>query len=143
MWRRLNDSLDPYGRTVRGTYRLASIALLGTLIALIALTGNDRNMTLLPFLIGLPLYLSLLSLTARRLRDAGMSPYWAVWMLLGGHFGPKWFVTPDLVLQPSDALWLLPVAMGWCLATASTDEEKGFWFRLGRKLRLRPTSTSR
>jgi uncharacterized membrane protein YhaH (DUF805 family) len=120
-----------------------SAVLLVLLIALVALAGNNRNMTLLPFLLGLPLYLSLASLTARRLRDAGMSPYWAVWMLLNFHVGPKWFVTPAIVLQPGDALMLLPIVMGWCLRTAVDGDEKGFWFGLGRKLRPSPTSVRR
>lgn len=118
MGRWLNDNLDPCGMTARGPYRAASIALLASVIVVIALTGSNRDMALLPFLIVTPFYLSLVSLTARRLRDAGMSPYWVVWMLLNFHAGPKWFLTPGIVLQPSDALALLPIVMGWSLTTA-------------------------
>lgn len=139
MGRWLNDNLDPCGTTARGPYRLASIALLASVIALIALTGSNRDMALLPFLIVTPFYLSLVSLTARRLRDAGMSPYWVVWMLVNFQVGPKWFVTSGIVLQPSDALTLLPVVMGWSLRKAVPGDGKGYWFDFGRALRkVRP-----
>jgi len=139
MGRWLNENLDPCGVTARAPYRVASIALLASVIALIVLTGSNRNMALLPFLIGAPLYLSLVSLTARRLRDAGMSPYWIVWMLLNFRFGPTWTVTPGIVLHPSDALNLLPVVMGWSLRTAVPGDGKGFWFDVGRLVgKLRP-----
>lgn len=143
MGRWLNDNLDPCGVTARGPYRAASMALLAAVIAVIALAGRNRDMALLPFLVATPLYLALVSLTARRLRDAGMSPYWVVWMLLIFRFGPKWFVTPDIVLQPSDAVTLLPIIMGWCLRTAIPGDAKGFWFDVGRLIgKLRPAVRS-
>jgi len=140
MWRRLDETLDPCGLTARDPYRVWSIALLIFVIAVIALSGNNRNMALLPFLIVTPFYLSLVSLTARRLRDAGTSPYWVIWMLLNFHVGPRWFVTPGIMLQPSDAVMWLPIIMGWCLKTAIPGKEEGFWFDFGRMLRKLRTS---
>ena len=135
MGRRLNENLDPRGMTARGPYRLVSIVLVAAVIVVMVLAGGNRDMPLLPFLVATPLYLSLVSLTARRLRDAGISPYWVVWMLLNFRVGPKWFVTSGIVLQPSDALTLLPIVMGWSLGMAIPGEEKGFWFDVGRLMR--------
>lgn len=105
----LDDVLDPGGLTDRSTYRIASGALLIVMVTA-AIISDDRWYVGLANLL---LYLALLFLTLRRLRDAGRSLNWIVFMVFVPQVGPAWHVVPNWVLQPTDVLPLIPVAIGW------------------------------
>jgi uncharacterized membrane protein YhaH (DUF805 family) len=113
---RLIDEIHPYGWTDRRTYRLA---LLGCTVLLVVVKllqdeGGWAFFLLLP--LAMATWLVLLSLTIRRLRDAGWSVWWA--LVLGIGFRPP---LPDLQLAqvsvPLDALigmlvQLTPIGIG-------------------------------
>jgi uncharacterized membrane protein YhaH (DUF805 family) len=116
----LKHTLDPSGRTERGSYRMCSAVLLGVVWAIVAVFGDDRRLPLAPAVIALLLYTALILLTIRRLRDAGMSASWVVLMICTINFGPRWRLTPSFYLQVTDLLPLLPVAIGWLLHSADS-----------------------
>ncbi|MNE72854.1 hypothetical protein D3C80_1688300 [compost metagenome] len=62
----------------------------------------------------LPIFIALVVLTFRRLRDAGQSAWWIVLMILVMNFGPEWGgLPPPLKFHLSHILHLVPVALGW------------------------------
>lgn len=67
----------------------------------------------LAFVLGLPIYATLVWLTYYRLKDASLSSGWIVLMILVFHFGPKWDAPEPFQLYLGVLLNFVPVMMGW------------------------------
>lgn len=119
----LDDTLSPSGRTRRGGYRIGSGLLLVAIIGIAVAFGENWHLPIIPGLIGLMLYIALLLLTIRRLKDAGLSYNWLVFMIVTAKLGPTWQVTPGWGLQVTNLLPLIPVAIGWWARSADTADE--------------------
>lgn len=76
----------------RRRYRLASVALLAgsALPFLAAIAKLSWGWTLLTFAVGAAFYIALVVLTYYRLRDARLSGWWLVPMVMAFNVGPKW-----------------------------------------------------
>lgn len=94
-------------------YRWASVALIGAVnlvpVLMVALGAPDW----MALLVALPIYVALVVLTYRRLRNAGLTGWWIVWMILAFNFGPRWEGPAPLTFYLSHLLHLIPVALGW------------------------------
>lgn len=125
MWSQWLDDLHPYGWTCRRTYRLVFLALAAAMVAAVGLVEAGS--------VGLPVvevvavfaWLILLPLTIRRLRDAGLSVWWALFLAFGADidFGTLRLGSVEIPIDPTDLLWLVPVAMG-LLARGQPVEER-------------------
>ena len=82
MLRATLDALHPYGWTSRRTYCFALIGLVlwVVLITLLQILDTVPEWTLV--LLAFPAFIILVLLTVRRLRDAGLSVYWALLMFV-------------------------------------------------------------
>ena len=89
-------------------YRLALALLVFAMFAVVTLPPMIGFPKLISGLAGLYLYIILIVVTYRRLRDAALSGNWIAPMILVFQFGPEW---NDLYL--SSLINLLPVAAGW------------------------------
>ena len=96
-------------------YRIASMVLLvaiyGSLLMVRLLGGPDW----LSAIVGLPLYVLLLAITYRRLRDAALSGGWIGFMILVINVGPSWngFYLGNLInLIPVILAWIAPANSG-------------------------------
>lgn len=94
-------------------YRLASALLVFAILAVVILPPMIGVPKLIGGLVGLYLYVILIVITYRRLRDASLSGNWIAPMILVFQFGPEW---NDLYL--SSLINLLPVAAG-CIVPAN------------------------
>lgn len=95
-------------------YRIASMALLvatyGSLLMVRLLGGPEW----LAAVFGLPLYILLIVITYRRLRDAALSGGWIGFMILTFNFGPSWNG-----LYLSNLIHLVPVILAWTVPANS------------------------
>ena len=93
----------------REHYRRGSVVLIviiyGVLLT-VRLTGMPEWMAAL---VCLPLYVILIAMTYRRLRDAALSGGWIVFMIFALQFGPDW-----KGFYLSSLLNFVPVFLGWC-----------------------------
>lgn len=94
-------------------YRWASVALIAAIIVLPVLMGMLGASDWIATLSGLPIYIALVVLTFQRLRDANLTGWWIVLMVLSLNFGPRWEGLEPHVFHLSHLLHLLPVALGW------------------------------
>jgi uncharacterized membrane protein YhaH (DUF805 family) len=106
-------------------YRWASVALIGAVILVpvlaVALGASDW----IAVLVALPIYVALVVLTYRRLRNAGLTGWWIVWMILALNFGPRWDGPAPLTFYLSHLLHLIPVALGWLVRGPRTVAATG------------------
>ena len=101
-------SLTLQSLSERSSYRVTSIALLTAAygwLLLVRLTGYPEWIGVI---IGLPLYIFLIVITYRRLRDAALAGGWIILMILVFNFGPEWNG-----FHVSLLINLLPVALAW------------------------------
>lgn len=68
----------------------------------------------------LPFALILIVLTFCRMRDAGLSLGWALPMVVTLNFGPS-LELPGLTLYLSNAVYLIPLALGWTAPSRSVE----------------------
>ena len=94
-------------------YRWASVALIAVMILLPVLMMRLGALDWVASLAGLPVYVALVVLTYRRLRDANLSGSWIVLMILVVNLGPRWDGLEPLTFYLSHILHLVPVALGW------------------------------
>jgi len=106
----------------RREYRVASIALIAGLILSFNLSPR---WALLAFGIGGLCYLALVLLTYFRLRDASLSGWWLLPMIMLFHVGPRWelgsWVWGSIAFYLSGFIFLVPVIIGWFAATQNPD----------------------
>ena len=98
----------------RARYRVASVLLIAVIygsILTVRLLGAPDWWAALA---GLPLYILLIVITYRRLRDAALSGGWIVLMILVFNFGPEWNG-----FHLSNLINLLPVIPAWVTPTNS------------------------
>ena len=104
-------------------YRWASGVLIAALllvpVLLVRLGVLDWVATVLSF----PIFIALVVLTSRRLRNAGLSGWWIVLMIFAMNFGPEWDGPPPLKLHVSHLLHLIPVALGCFVQRAQGNRE--------------------
>lgn len=94
-------------------YRWASVALITAMILLPVLMMRLGALEWVASLAALPVYVALVVLTYRRLRDANLSGWWIVLMILVVNLGPRWDGLEPLTFYLSHILHLVPVALGW------------------------------
>ena len=94
-------------------YRWASIALIGAMILLPVFLTRLGALEWVAFLAGLPVYVALVVLTYRRLRNANLSGGWIILMIVVINLGPRWDGLEPLTFHLSHLLHLIPVALGW------------------------------
>lgn len=94
-------------------YRWVSFALiLATLFVPVLMVGLGAKVWAAD-LAALPIFLALVVLTYHRLRNANLSGWWIVPMVLVLNFGPKWDGPAPLTLHLSHLIHLIPVVLGW------------------------------
>jgi len=101
-------------------YRWASVALIATMILLPVLMVRLGALEWVAALAGLPVYVALIVLTYRRLRDANLSGWWIVLMILVIDVGPYWEGLEPLTFHVSHLIHLIPVALGWLVRAPRT-----------------------
>ena len=101
-------------------YRRASVALIAAMILLPVLLMRLGAPEWVASLAGLPVYVALVVLTWRRLRDADLSGWWIVLMILVVNLGPRWDGPEPLVFHVSHLIHLIPVALGWLVRAPQT-----------------------
>ena len=94
-------------------YRQASAALILLFLVLTIGVVQLGGPGWLGGLLGLPVYLFLVVLTYRRLKELGHAGGWIVLMVMALNFGPKWEGPEPVVFYLSHLLHLVPVAIGW------------------------------
>ena len=77
----------------------------------------------LAFGIGGVLYVALICLTYYRLKNAALSGWWLLPMVVVLHIGPRWELATWewgwLAIQPSGIISLVPVIIGWFADTSN------------------------
>ena len=106
------------------TYRWASVALIAATIFLPALFMRLGAVDWVASLAGLPFYVALVVLTYRRLRDANLSGWWIVLMILVVNLGPHWEGLEPLTFHVSHLIHLIPVALGWLVPAPGSSAVK-------------------
>ena len=104
-------------------YRWASVALIVATIFLPVLMIRLGALAWVATLAGLPIYVALVVLTYHRLRDARLTGWWIVLMILQLNFGPRWDGLEPLTFHLSHLLHLIPVALGWLVHAPRTVAE--------------------
>jgi uncharacterized membrane protein YhaH (DUF805 family) len=94
-------------------YRWASVALIVAMILLPVLMMRLGALEWVATLTGLPIYVALVVLTFHRLRNANLTGWWIILMILVLNFGPRWDGLEPLTFHLSHLLHLIPVALGW------------------------------
>jgi uncharacterized membrane protein YhaH (DUF805 family) len=94
-------------------YRWASVALIAAMILLPVLMMRLGALEWVASLAGLPVYVALVVLTYRRLRDANLSGWWIVLMILVVNLGPRGDGLEPITFYVSHLIYLIPVALGW------------------------------
>ena len=94
-------------------YRWASVALIAVMIVIPVLLLRLGASEWVASLASLPIYVALVVLTFRRLRNANLTGWWIVLMILVLNFGPQWDGLEPLTFYLSHLLHLIPVALGW------------------------------
>ena len=112
-------------------YRWASVALIAAAILLPVLMMRLGALDWVASLAGLPIYVALVVLTYRRLRDANLSGWWIALMILVVNLGPRWDGLEPLTFHLSHLLHLVPVALGWLVrapgnVAVKSDIPQGF-----------------
>ncbi|SRR5260221_8577291 len=107
-------------RSRRNEYRRASVTLIGVVIILILFLFNiEPTKADVGFVLAIELstYLALVILTYFRLRDASMSVWWLILMIVVFPIGPIWVVRTwdwgGIAIAPSGLIPLIPVLIGW------------------------------
>lgn len=105
--------IGSYGH--RQKYRPASLALIAgaALPFLSPIIGLDAGWSLVAFAVGMAFYIGLVMLTFYRLRDAGLSIWWLLPMIVRLHFGPEWELGHSIDFRPIGLFALVPVLLGW------------------------------
>lgn len=101
-------------------YRWASVSLIATMILLPVLMVRLGASEWVASLAGLPVYVALVVLTYRRLRDANLTGWWIVLMILVINNGPQWDGLEPLTFHVSHLIHLIPVALGWLVRAPQT-----------------------
>lgn len=101
-------------------YRWASAALIVAMILLPVLMVRLGALEWVATLATLPIFLTLVVLTYRRLRNAHLTGWWIVLMILVLNFGPSWEGLEPLTLHLSHLIHLIPVALGWLVRAPRT-----------------------
>lgn len=107
-----SQTFGPDGGFDRGAYRIVCPILFGVALAVLVATGDDGRVPLGPGLMLSAIYVLLILLTVRRLRDAGMSALWIAFMIITIHVGPTWRVSSTIEFQAGGLLTLIPVMIG-------------------------------
>lgn len=94
-------------------YRRASLALIATSVLLPVLMIRLGALEWVAALAALPIYVALVVLTYHRLRNANLTGWWIVLMVLALNFGPRWEGPEPLTFYLSHLLHLVPVILGW------------------------------
>lgn len=98
----------------REAYRTASVTLLFLSFGLplgLAFAGLPGW---LGFVVGLPVYITLMVVTYHRLRDAALSTGWLILMIVVVNIGPFWEGPASFKLYLSNVVLLLvPILLGW------------------------------
>lgn len=101
-------------------YRWASVALIAAMILLPVGMVRLGAFEWAAMLATLPIFLALVALTYLRLRNAGLTGWWIVLMLLVLNFGPSWEGLEPLTFHLSHLIHLIPVALGWMVRAPRT-----------------------
>ena len=114
-------------------YRIVSSLLVGVIalsLGLPLLIKPQWGWTLLAFVIGAALYIGLTLLTYFRLRDASLSGWWLLPLVLQFNIGPKWFSADwewsHISFYPSGLICLIPIIIGWVAATRKPQDPVAF-----------------
>lgn len=99
--------------TALPTYRWASLALIAVTLFLPVLLVRLGAIEWVAVLAALPVALALVVLTFQRLRNANLSGWWIILMVLTLNFGPRWDGLAPITLHLSHLIHLIPVALGW------------------------------
>lgn len=98
------------------TYRWLSLLLLvGMVIVPMTALAMGASRWVAVLLLGFPLYITLVVRTWQRLRNAGLSGWWILPLLIGMNFGPHWEGPWQMDFHLSQILNLIPVVLGWCV----------------------------
>jgi len=117
-------------------YRLASVVLVaGAMLSVYSLLVIEPTWAfgLLAFAMGAAFYAALVFLTYFRLRDATLSGWWLLPMILVFHIGPRWELRSwewgHLGFSLSGLISLVPVIIGWFAATRNPEGPvtRGTW----------------
>lgn len=106
-------------------YRWASVALIGTMIPLPVLMVRLGAVHWVAVLATLPIFLALVALTYLRLRNAGLTGWWIVLMILALNVGPRWEGLEPLTFHLSHLVHLIPVVLGWLVPAPRTVPATG------------------
>lgn len=115
-------------------YRWASVALIVAMILLPVLMRRLGALEWVAMLAALPIYLALVVLTYRRHRNANLTGWWIVLMILVLNFGPRWDGPEPLTFHLSHLIHLIPVALGWLVRApenVSVTSARPQGFKLG------------
>ena len=123
---RIVERLHPSGTTSRRSYREALLGFLALFGWLIVWTQADLISDSVAIALIVPAFAALFLLTIRRLRDAGLSAYWAALMLFPAEISIGTFGVRDLLASVPILLALLARERRSPLPALSFEGEREF-----------------
>lgn len=97
----------------RSSYRITSIALYAVMAFLVVMLTHFGVWGFVTVLAIFPLFVTLIFLTANRLRDAGWSGAWVLLMLITLNVGPGWDPPGPIRFHWAGLITMIPMFIGW------------------------------